>query len=545
MRLSILLTFFLTAAFGQSDRPAFEAADVHASHVSPTNFNVFMNGPVVRAGRYTIKTATMVDLIAAAYGVQEDKVFGGPTWLEINHYDLTAKVPAGSTPDSHKLMLQTLLAERFNLVTHSDSKPLPAYIMTASKHPQLKESEAPSGQPGCQGKPRPDHVEPGTIIPIEVACHNMTMAAFAEQIHMMAGGYLHQPVVDSTGLKGTYDFDIKWTARGQLQAAGADGISIFDAVDRELGLKLELSKSPMPVIFVDSVNEKPTDNAPSVSAVLPDSTVPTEFEVADVKPTPSDFQGMNFQILPSGQVNLRGLNLKLVIQQAWGNFSDDMIVGAPKWLGEDRFDIIAKIPTAAMNNGGGPNNPPFDFDAVMVMLKNLLADRFKLTTHMEERPISAYTLMAAKPKLKAADPTGRIKCYEGPGPDGKDPRDANPILGRLITCQNMTMARFAGMLQSLAPGYIHAPVLDATALDGAWDFTLNFSPMGAMMGGGPAGRDGGAPGAAGATNAASDPNGALSLLDALTKQLGLKLESQKRPVEVLVIDHIEQKPTDN
>jgi uncharacterized protein (TIGR03435 family) len=145
--------------------------------------------------------------------------------------------------------------------------------------------------------------------------------------------------------------------------------------------------------------------------------------------------------------------------------------------------------------------------------------------------------------MKPADPTGRIRCIEGPGADGKDPREANPILGRLITCQNMTMARFADMLQGLAPGYIHAPVVDATGLDGAWDFTLSFSPAGAKNGGG--GRDGAPSGAAGGANAASDPNGALSLLDALPKQLGLKLEQTKRPVQVLVIDHIEQKPTDN
>ena len=527
-------------------RPAFEGADVHSSHVSASNFNVSMNGPRVHDGRYAIRTATMVELVSAAYGVEQDKVLGGPTWLEINRYDVTAKLPPGSTPESHKLMLQALLAERFNLAIHNDSKPLPAYVMTASRHPQLKESDGKSGQNGCQGKPRAQQVEPGAIRQIEVACHNMTMAAFADQIHMMAGGYLRQPVVDSTGLTGTYDFDIKWTGRGQLAAAGADGISIFDAVDKQLGLKLELSKVPTPVIVVDSVNEKPTGNAPYISSLLPDTAVPTEFEVADIKPTPSDFQGMNFQILPSGQLNLRGLNLKFIIQQAWGNFSDDMIVGAPKWLDDNRFDIVAKIPTAAMNNGAGPNNPePFDFDAVMVMLKNLLADRFKLATHMEDRPISAYTLMAAKPKLKPADPTGRIKCYEGPGPDQKDPRDANPILGRLITCQNMTMARFADMLQSLASGYIHAPVLDATGLDGAWDFSLTFSTAGQLQGGGGrGGRDGGAA-ATGAPVAASDPNGALSLLDALPKQLGLKLESQKRPVQVLVIDHIEPKPTDN
>lgn len=543
--LLISVALFAGVAFGQSDgaRPAFEAADVHTSHVSPTNFNIDMSGPFVHAGRYEIRNATVLDLITTAYGVDGDHVFGGPPWLELNRYNVTAKLPAGSTPGDHKLMLQALLAERFALVAHNDSRPLPAYVMTAGKHPQLKESDSTSGQSGCQGKPRAQNVEPGAVRQIEVACRNMTMTAFADQIHRMAGGYLRQPVVDSTGLKGSYDFDIKWTGRGQLATAGAEGISIFDAVDKQLGLKLELSKVPTPGFVVDSVNENPTDNAPNISEVLPDAAVPTEFEVADIKPTPPDFQGMNFQVLRSGQLTVRGLNMKFILEQAWGNLSDDMIVGAPKWIDEDRFDIVAKIPTAVINSSG-PNDVRVDFEAVMVMLKNLLADRFKLAAHMEERPITAYTLVAAKPKLKPADPAGRIRCTEGPGADGKDPRDANPILGRLITCQNMTMDRFAGMLQSLASGYIHAPVLNATGLDGAWDFTLNFSTIGALQGR-RGDRNSGPSGAAGGTNVASDPNGALSLLDALPKQLGLKLESQKRPVQVLVIDHIEQKPTDN
>ena len=93
-------------------------------------------------------------------------------------------------------------------------------------------------------------------------------------------------MVDSTGLKGSWDFDIKWTGRGQLAAAGADGISIFDAVDKQLGLKLELQKVPMPVIVVDSVNEKPTDNPPGAATSLPPT--PTEFEVAVVKPSTPD-----------------------------------------------------------------------------------------------------------------------------------------------------------------------------------------------------------------------------------------------------------------
>jgi uncharacterized protein (TIGR03435 family) len=173
------------------------------------------------------------------------------------------------------------------------------------------------------------------------------------------------------------------------------------------------------------------------------------------------------------------------------------------------------------------------------MLRVLLTERFQMKTHMETRPVSGYVLTAPKPKLQKADPENRMGCKEGPGADGKDPRIANPVLSRLLTCQNMTMARFAELLPQLANGYAHVPVLDSTALDGAYDFTISFSAVGLLQSGGP-GRGGDNPAAG-----VSDPNGALSLPDAINKQLGLKLELQKRPMQVLVIDHVEEKPTEN
>jgi uncharacterized protein (TIGR03435 family) len=111
----------------------------------------------------------------------------------------------------------------------------------------------------------------------------------------------------------------------------------------------------------------------------------------------------------------------------------------------------------------------------------------------------------------------------------------------------MTMTQFAALLNSIASGYIQGqPVLNETGLEGAWDFTLNFSVAGMVGGGrGMVIMRGGDAGPGGGANAASDPSGGLSLNDALTKQLGLKLETQKRPAQVVVIDRMEPKPTDN
>src|SRR6267154_4962500 len=127
-------------ALGQSagSPPAFEIADVHASARST---NPFPSGGVLRAGRYELRKATMVDLIRNAYGVDADKVIGGPSWLETDRFDVIALAPPSTSQETIKQMLQALLADRFKLTVHTDSKSLPTYALTVGKgKPKLKES---------------------------------------------------------------------------------------------------------------------------------------------------------------------------------------------------------------------------------------------------------------------------------------------------------------------------------------------------------------------------------------------------------------------
>ena len=113
-----------------------------------------------------------------------------------------------------------------------------------------------------------------------------------------------------------------------------------------------------------------------------------------------------------------------------------------------------------------------------------------------------------------------------------------------MTCQNVTMAQFAQLLPGIAPGYLRTDVVDATGLEGGWDFTFSFSPNGVVQLSRPSGGDGGSGGAGGGLEA-SDPTEAMTLFDAITRQLGLKLEAQKRPMPVLVIDKIDRQPIEN
>ena len=517
--------------------PAFDIADVH---VSAHAINPYMRGGVLRGGRYDVRTANMLELICNAYGLQTEKVQGGPSWLEADYYDISAKAPVNTPPETVKLMLRTLLTDRFALRVHDDTRPMPAFGLTVGKSkPKLKESDG-AAESRCRFEPQNRPAVPTAVI----SCQNRTMEQFARDLHDFAGDYFNnQPLIDQTGLKGAWDFDLKWMPRqvaAAASAAGVEHISIFDAVDKQLGLKLESSKLPVPVLVVDSVNEKPSPNPPGVTASLP-VLPPPEFEVATIKPSAPDATNDRGR-LEHGRVTVENFPLKNLIELAWDLNGDDLLVDAPKFVNNARFDITAKAATPE-------RGPEVDFEDLRLMLRALLIERFDLKAHFEERPIDGYVLSAVKPKMQKADPANRTGCKEGPGPDGKDPRIANPILARLFNCQNMTMALFADRLPNLAGGYVHTTVVDETGLTDAYDFTLNFSPIGSLRTGRPPGVPAPAPpqpgAAAGSQAAASDPSGAISLPEAVNKQLGLKLELKKRPTQVLVIDHINEKPNEN
>jgi uncharacterized protein (TIGR03435 family) len=520
-------------ALGQSPTaaapaPAFDLADVRVSPPSANMFPFSRSG--FRVGKYEMHSGTMVDLIRAAYGVDPDKVLGGPSWLESDRFNVIAKTAPATPYASAMSMLQALLADRFQLAIHKDTRPMAAYALTLGKRKlQLKEPDR-STWSGCRSQPfRPP--APGAVMPPQpVECHNVTMSAFAEQIRRMAGQYLDKPVVDKTGVEGSWDLTIAWTARGQLGLAGSDGISVFDALEK-IGLKLEPDTMPLPVIVVDRVNRAPTPNAVDIAKVLGETPPPTEFEVADIKPSEPGSKNSMFQDHPGGRLDVKNMTLKFLIQIAWDTLPD-LVVGGPKWIDSDHFDIVAKAST-----GDSPAQYYQDFDTTRIMLRALLKERFKLTTHEETQTAGVYALLAPKrpPKFKKADEGSRTFCKSSPGAIL-----GNPALTNSYTCQNTTLADFARILRQLAGAYIDHPVIDSTELTGGWDFVLSWTGRGAFD----RARGGrGEPGSSPNVPSASDPNGAVSLFEALEK-LGLKLELQKHPTQVLVIDHVER-PSDN
>jgi uncharacterized protein (TIGR03435 family) len=377
---------------------------------------------------------------------------------------------------------------------------MPAFVMTVGKKMLMK--EAPEGEDtDCQ--PKPGTNEEGWIT---LQCTNVTMAVFAERFHRYAGGYLTHPVVDQTGLKGGYDFTIRWTGK-QVLDSKHEGISFFEAAERQLGLKIEEKKAPLPAMAIDSVNETPTPNAPGVKENLPVEA--TEFEVAVIKKSAPDAKEGGNPFKPGGRIDIQAIKIKDILPFIF-DVDQNQMVGIPKWM-DDKYSIVAKAPSDV------------GVDGLKVMLKALLIDQFKMEMHNEEQQVPVWVMSVSKKGLKMEKSSGAEASGCKPG----------GFVNEMIhwTCKATTMAQFGTQFHQYANGYLDHPVVDETGLTDRYNFELGWTPRGRL-------NAGGAPkeaAAAGSAPVASDPGG-LSFFEAAEKQLGIKFDSAKRPMQVIVID---------
>ena len=524
-------------AFAQ--QPKFEIADVHASATQMSFFHGF--GAVIHEGLYVNRDATLLSLIAAAYGVSEDNIAGGPGWVSSELFDVIAKVPEGTTSETANLMLQDLLADRFGLVVHHGTHALPRYILTVSKNGAKLKPASESGTPGCQPQqqkppaPGGNAGEPSNIPNIRWSCHNLTGAAIAENLRRISVGYLDHDVIDSTKLEGSWDFDLEVTPRFALSGNSSSPVSFFDALEKQLGLKLEQQNVELPSLVIDHINRKPTETPAAVATAL--ALPPARFEAASLKLANPDHSTLGIRYNGGSQVTGGG-TIRFLIAMAMQippNVANEMIVGIPKSADTQQWEFTAKLPSSgqgAPDTAGGRTRPP-PISVAIEMLHGMLIDYFELKTHTEDREVTVYALTLAgnKPKMTPAEDSERVGCQQ-------DPNAPKPFNAQIAySCKNRTMVEVARDLQRVAPAYIDHPIVDATGLQGGWDFVLAWTPKGRLQGEQAPNPN---PSAGVATDAA-DPNG-ISVFEAVEKELGLKLVKQKRSIPVIVVDHVDEKP---
>ncbi len=508
MRIIASITLLSGAVFCQT----FDIADVYMSprsEWSPIRAH-WVDGGLLGGDRYELRRATMLDLIKNAYSVDANKVIGGPAWLDYDRYTIVAKTRPGTKPVALKQMLQALLAERFHLVLRTEMQPLPGLVLSVLKDgPKMKRSDG-QGATGCQHSPALGESIPKT----NTQCRNVSMQAFAEILHERTT----QPVLDATGLDGSWNFDLQFTGGGPGQNGIVGALNM-------LGLKAESGNVPQPVLKVESVTEQPSPNPPGIAEALPPRPAP-EFEVASVRPCEDNITA-TLRYDATGQIRATCEPVLGLIRDAWKLQGFQRPIGAPKSF-EDRSNfsnvsIVAKAPDGVAH----------DRDTLNAMLKALLIERYQMKVHYEDRPMDTGTLVALKPKLTKADPAQRTGCAR----QSRQPQGGGILIH--LGCHNMTMDQFAELLPAVHRDLPYTP-LNATGLEGGWDFEMEFDLFAGSNS--PLFRHRAAPAAEGQ---APDPDEFLSFEDALQKQLGLKLEMSKRPQPVLIIDHMEEKPLEN
>lgn len=279
----------------------FEVASVRPSgpHVQGRIETVFLGGPgTPDPGRITASRITLLYVLQVAYGVEADRI-SGPGWLAEESYDIAATVPPGATKEQMNLMLQNLLADRFKLMLHREKKEFPAWDLVIAKDgPKLKETTYPDAK-----QLGPGEGVPAMMLPVDQdgfpklppgqrggAGRNVngvthaTYQSFSISDLIVPLGYQLAPaganfsparIVDRTGLTGRYDFHLEFSGDGsgrpgsaaQLPPASTDdltvgggGPTIFTALEKQLGLKLEKTRTLLDVLVIDHAEKVPAEN---------------------------------------------------------------------------------------------------------------------------------------------------------------------------------------------------------------------------------------------------------------------------------------------
>jgi uncharacterized protein (TIGR03435 family) len=290
--------------------------------------------------------------------------------------------------------------------------------------------------------------------------------------------------------------------------------------------RLQLSLLALAVVLALPLSHGQTPAAPApapapAAAKAADAALAIpQFDVISVKPSKQS-DGSRVQFTPDGMRGT-GVNVRFLLYEGYGGINHEQVLGEPGWTNTDAFDIEAKVAPADV-----PTLAKMTFEQRRTMFQSILADRFKLAVHHETRELPIYVLSVGK---------GGVK-FRPSAPD--DPAGAPRRKGMMINRGKLTAddAQISTLVTILSR-QLGRTVVDKTGLTGSYDFTLEWTPDEGGPPPPPRPPDGSPAPATGA------PDPGASIFTALQEQLGLKLESTKGPVDVVVIDHIER-PTEN
>jgi bla regulator protein BlaR1 len=541
--------------------PTFSVVSIKANRASTeilkTGEGIIRQRMVINPGELTATGNTLQTLIGFAYGVKGLQIFGGPSWLNSEIYDVEAKADESVKDELHKLspdqrnlesqrMVRALLADRFKLTVHREIKELPVVYSLVIAKSGLKLREA---KPGDTYPEKELKAPNGSVVSLppgkQFISMNQTVGHAVPVANLvdLLSGQLGRIVLDRTGLTGKYNWNLEWAPdsgstpmskranSGEMAAANLppsepSAPSIFTAIQEQLGLKLEPQKGPVEVLIIDHVEK------------------PAELETEDTGPSTPSFQTVSIKVNktgePMGAFSISGrpavaiawksdrfmatnFTLSMLIRVAY-DLQDDQITGGPSWLSAERYDIDARMDKSTVDEVQNLGPDQGNLERIR-MMQALIADQFRLSLHRETRELPVYELVIAKngPKIQEAKPgdtyANGVKGAGGRpmGGGGISEVEKNHLVGQGVPLQSL--------VRLLSQELGGRTVVDKTGLAGKYDFSLQWAvdtppPQTPAASYGP------------------------SIFTAVQDQLGLKLESTKRPVDVFVIDRAE-KPSEN
>jgi len=595
-------------------------------------------------GIFRVQNKSLRTLIAFAYKMNGNQQLylrlHVPSFVLLDRFDAEARSENHTpTKDQMRLMVRSLLEDRFKLRVHTESQPAPVLALmpvhAGKLGPQIRPH--PADDPICKtndfSKPPSTWVQPtdgyppfcGTIAGmrpsapstpghnlLKIGGRNVSMALLAEALVAPYTGDtgLTRPVIDASGLTGTFDFTLELEYAEMSETFTAmTAPNFLEELNDQLGMKLNPQKGPVTVYVVDHVERlsdqddakanMPTppkaSSASFFAASLPSliravfspagstqSSIAAqtevsvtqnewvkaaggkqEFDVASVKENKGGIGRYDQSSFPRSNVNLEAGNYYLPVGGLFSAYNQQLInyVGfayklsgsqklslrahAPKWVTTDRFDIEART-----------TYPKPTKDQMRLMMQSLLADRFKLVVHNETQQLPVLALVQIKPGKfgpdlrphRADDPvcapkeTSDVpfaKTEMGISSKIQAASDGYPALcGAVVymiassgpnvkpAARNVTMGLIASTLPAIGDPGLDRPVIDRTGLTGTYDFALEL------------------PFVPGTITASDQYDSSPAFFESIQDQLGLKLEKQVGPVDVLVIDHIDH-PTAN
>jgi bla regulator protein BlaR1 len=494
---------------------------------------------------FTAKNASLRDLIRLAYGVEDYQIWGVPYIFKSDLYDVEAKAQRSLADELQRLpddqrelqnrrMLQSLLEDRFQLKVHRKTIELPAFSLVVAKSGRLPEatgdckpgSSTSSWKPGMPAPPPPCG---GLRMLLDGGLDGRKVAI--KELVADLSAVTGRPVQDKTNLIGKYDINLQWfpdpnefsSEPETMRAPDPNRPGLLSALEEQLGLKLEPETKPVEVLFIDHAERIPTAESNAPPNNMHSASSPFESVAITPNRTGEPMAGFTVRGRPMQAVAFRpdrfvatNFPLRGLIRVAYA-VEQSRILDGPAWIDSEKYDVEAKLDPTEIQKLATLSLTERNIEQSR-LVQELLADYFKLVLHHDTKQLLGYALVVAAggPKVQKAKPGDTYpNGIAGPGglPIGGGTL-VQPEKSKLVG-QGVPLSDLA---KELSQYELNRPVLDLTGLPGNYDFTLQWT-------------------ASTDKNVAQDTS---SILAAIQNQLGLQLNAQNLPTDVLVIDRAER-----